>query len=226
MTSSKLSRISGFGLLAGAIAFVAHVVLRSAITSGPDPVTFARDALWVPVNALGVVGAALVLLGLPAAYARMVGPASLPGLIGVSLLAVAWMFFGIFLSLYSVLVLPWLAEKAPVLVASSAPLPPAFIIVFIIALLSWFLGTVLLAVPFLRRQAQPHWVGYVLPASAIWMLVGNLIIAPRGPATNPAVNLLSNLGPVLLLAGIGYLGYRTWSEHGPASATSVDGKSA
>jgi hypothetical protein len=216
MKGFNLSRISGFGLLAGAIAFVAHVVLRSAITSGPDPTTFARDALWVPVNALGVVGATLVLLGLPGVYARMVGPASLSGLIGVLLLAAAWTFFGIFLSLYSVLVLPWLADRAPVLVAPSAPLPAAFVIAFVVGLLFWFVGAVLLSVPFLRRQAQPHWVGYALPASAIWMVVGNLSIAPRGPATNPAVNLLSNLGPVLLLAGIGYLGHRTWSEDAPA----------
>src|SRR5512146_2441666 len=132
MTSSKLSRISGFGLLAGAVALVVHVVLRSAITSGPDPITFARDSLWVPINALGVAGAALVLLALPAVYARVVGPASLAGLVGGLLLAAAWMFFGIFLTLYSVLVLPWLADKAPVLVAPSAPLPPAFVIAFVV----------------------------------------------------------------------------------------------
>jgi hypothetical protein len=33
MTSAQLSRISGLGLLIGAIAFVVHVVLRSLIFS-------------------------------------------------------------------------------------------------------------------------------------------------------------------------------------------------
>jgi hypothetical protein len=46
--------------------------------------------------------------------------------------------------------------------------------------------------------------------------VGTLVVAPGGPASNLAVNLLSNLGPVLLLIGLGYLGFRAWAEHGPA----------
>ena len=59
---------------------------------------------------------------------------------------------------------------------------------------------------------RPRWVGYVLPASALWVLVGSFVIAPDGPARNLAVNLLSNLGPVLLLMGLGYLGFRAWAE--------------
>lgn len=230
MTSSPLYRISGLGLLIGAVAFVVHVVLRSLITAGVDPSTFAKQGFWVPINALGVVGAALVLLGLPAMYARVAGPTGLLGLVGVVLIAVAWMFFGVFLSLYSVLVLPWLAEKAPSLVAASAPLPAGFVMAFIAGLVAWFVGTVLLAIPFIRGRAQPRWVGYVLPASALWVVVGD-IIAPSGPATNLAINLLSNLGPVLLLVAVGHLGSRLWSEHAPpiveaASDNTVGGTSA
>jgi hypothetical protein len=43
-------------------------------------------------------------------------------------------------------------------------------------------------------------------------MVGSFVIAPDGPASNLAVNLLSNLGPVLLLGGLGTLGYRAWAE--------------
>ena len=217
MTSSRLYRISGLGLLIGAVAFVVHVVLRSLITAGVDPSTFAKQGLWVPINALGVMGAALVLLGLPAMYARVAGPTGLLGLVGVVLVAVAWMFFGVFLSLYSVLLLPWLADKAPSLVAASAPLPAGFVIAFIAGLVAWFVGAALLAIPFIRGRAQPRWVGYALPASALWVVVGDFIIAPSGPATNLAINLLSNLGPVLLLVAVGHLGSRMWSEHAPAS---------
>jgi hypothetical protein len=91
-----------------------------------------------------------------------------------------------------------------------------FVVVFALGLLAWLLGAVLLAVPFVRRPAQARWVGYVLPASALWVLVGNFVIAPGGPASNLAVNLLSNLGPVLLLVGLGYLGIRAWAEPSPA----------
>jgi hypothetical protein len=215
VTNSQLLRIGGFGLFVGAVAFVVHVVLRSLVTAGVDSTVFAKEGPWVPINTLGVVGAALVLLGLPAMYAWIAGPSGLPGLVGVILIAAAWMFFGLFLSLYSVLVLPWLADKAPSLVASSTPLPVGFAIAFIIGVVAWLVGAVLLAAPFNRGRVRPRWIGYVLPASALWVVVGDLVIAPNGPATNLAVNLLSNLGPVLLLVGVGYLGFRVWAEHAP-----------
>ena len=215
MTSSQLFRISGFALLAGAIAFIVHIVARSVITAGADPTTYYKEGLWVLINLLGVLGAVLVLLGLPAMYARMAGSTGLPGLVGVVLIALAWMFFGVFLSLYSTLVAPWLADQAPSLVAASAPVPAGFIVAFIAGLVAELVGAVFLAIPFLRGRMQPRWIGYVLLASALLAVIGDFI-APNGPSTNLAINLLSNLGPVLLLVALGYLGSQMWSEHAPA----------
>jgi uncharacterized membrane protein YhaH (DUF805 family) len=76
------------------------------------------------------------------------------------------------------------------------------------------LGAVLLGLPFMRGRLQPRWVGYVLPMSALWVVVASLVIAPAGPAPNPIVNLISNLGPVLLLVALGYLGARRWRDAG------------
>src|SRR5215203_281929 len=212
VSGTRLFRIGGLLVIVGAVGFVLHVVLRSVLTAGVDPVVSAQAGLWVPVNALGALGAALVLLGLPAVYARMARQGGLPGLVGFTLIEVSWMFFGLFLSLYGALVLPWLADQAPRLVAASAPTPLGFVVAFALGLLAWLLGAVLLAVPFVRGPARARWVGYLLPASALWVLVGNFIVAPGGPASNLAVNLLSNLGPVLLLIGLGYLGFRAWTE--------------
>jgi hypothetical protein len=219
MTGRQLYRISGLVLVIGAIAFAVHVVLRSLITVGADPSSFAQQGPWAAINALGLVGAVLVLLGLPAMYARMAAATGRLGLAGTVLIAVAWMFFGWFLSLYALLLLPWLAAKAPELIATAAPLPTGFIVAFIAGLVAWLAGTVLLAIPFMRGHMQPRWAGYVLLASGLWMIVGNLIIAPSGPATNLAINLISNLGPVLLLVPICYLGYRMWVENARASQT-------
>jgi hypothetical protein len=212
MTSHQLFRISGLALLVGAVAFIVHIVVRSVITAGPDPATFYQDGLWVPINALGVIGAALVLLGLPGMYARLAGPAGVLGLVGIALIALAWMFSGLFLSLFGALVAPWLAAEAPSLVAASAPLPAGLIIAFVAGLVAELVGTVLLAIPFVRGRVQPGWVGYLLPASALLTVVGDSI-ATNGPAANLAINLLSNLGPALLLVALGYLGFRLWSEH-------------
>ena len=78
----------------------------------------------------------------------------------------------------------------------SSPLPTAFVIAFGVGLLAWFLGAVLVGLPFVRQLAQPSWIGYVLAASGVLVVVGNLLIAPSGPASNLAINLLSNMGPV------------------------------
>jgi hypothetical protein len=128
------------------------------------------------------------------------------------LLALAWLFFALFLSLYGALVAPWLADQAPTLAA--APLPAAILIAFIIAMLAEVIGAGLLAIPFLRGRVTPRWVGYVLPAAALLRVAGNLL-APSGPASNLAINLLSNTGPVLLLIALGTLGARMRAEPTP-----------
>jgi hypothetical protein len=129
------------------------------------------------------------------------------------LLALAWMFFGIFLSLYSVLVAPWLAEQAPALAA--APLPAGIISTYIAALVAELIGSVLLAIPFLRGHVQPRWVGFMLPGAAILTVIGTLL-APSGPAASLALNLLSNLGPMLLMGVFVCLGYALWTADAPA----------
>jgi hypothetical protein len=206
-------RISGLALLAGAAAFILHLVLRSVITAGADPITLAQGGLWAAINLLGVISAWLVFVGLPATYAWLAASAGILGLTGVALIAFAWMFFGVFLSLYSVLVEPWLAGQAPALIAASAPLPAAILIAFILALAAECAGAVLLAIPFVRGRARPRWIGYVLPAAAIMTLIGDAFLAPGGPASSLAINLLSNSGTVLLLVALGYLGYQMWSEN-------------
>lgn len=212
---TRLAGLGGLLVFAGAVAFVIHVVLRSIATAGVSPAAAAQDGLWVPLNAIGALGAALVLLGLPAVYARMSTSVGLAGLVGFALIEVSWSFFGLFLSLYGALVLPWLADQAPQLMTGSSANPVGFVVAFGLGLLAWLLGAVLLAIPFIRGIAQARWVGYVLPASALWFLVGSFVIAPDGPADNLSVNLISNLGPVLLSIGLGCLGFRAWRECTP-----------
>lgn len=212
MNSAQIFRISGFALVTGAVTFIVHLVARSVITAGADPVTMTQQALWVPVNLLGVLGAILVLLGLPGLYARIAAASRFSGLAGMALLVIAWLFFALFLSLYSLLVAPWLAEQMPALAAS--PLPAAILIAFIVAMLAEVVGSGLLALPFLRGRVAPRWIGYMLPSAALLRVAGNLM-ASSGPATNLAVNLLSNMGPMLLLIALGNLGLRMWAEHAP-----------
>src|SRR5262249_20076571 len=96
---TRISGIGGLLVFVGAVAFIVHIVVRSVLTAGIDPAVSAQARLWVPVNALGALGAVLVLLGLPAVYARIAGQGGLPGLVGLALIEASWMFFGLFLSL-------------------------------------------------------------------------------------------------------------------------------
>lgn len=92
------------------------------------------------------------------------------------------MFHDLFVSLYSALVVPWLADQAPALVAAVAPLAARCIIAFIAERVAKFVGTVLLALPFFRGRVQPGWVGYVLLAWVLLAMVRDFLIVPNGPA--------------------------------------------
>ncbi len=212
MSASTVVRISGLGLLVGSSAFTAYVVLLSLLTAGPDPMRAATTTAWVPVNVLGIAAACMVLAGLPGSYGRVAGPGGRLGLIGVVLLGIAWTFFGVFLSLYATLLLPWLALRAPQLVAPSARLPTAFILAFVIGLLLWCAGSGLLAVGLARAHAAPRWWAYTLVGSGVWAVIGDIFIAPQGPAASWTVNLLSNFGPILLMFALAHLGLSAWQE--------------
>jgi hypothetical protein len=93
VTGTRLFRIGGFLVFVGAVAFVLYVVLRSVLSAGVDPAVSAQGSLWVQVNALGALGAALVLLGLPAVVAtrgmRIAEDAAHRGGLGVGFVAIA-----------------------------------------------------------------------------------------------------------------------------------------
>jgi hypothetical protein len=55
MMSTHLYRISRLSPLIGAVAFVIHIGLRSLLTAEVDPSTFAEQALWVLINAFGLM---------------------------------------------------------------------------------------------------------------------------------------------------------------------------
>ena len=48
MSGAWLFRVGGLALLAGSVAFVVHVLLRSVVTAGADPLVVATATYWVP----------------------------------------------------------------------------------------------------------------------------------------------------------------------------------
>lgn len=186
-------------LVTGAVLFIVHLLARSAITAEMAPLAFLTHPLWVPINVLGAIGAALVVLGLPVMYSRLTRWGGSSSVVGVVLLSAAWLFLGLFVSVYAALVAPWLASNAPDLVKASAPPPRGVVIAFVLALLVELIGSILLGAAFIRGRLSPRWVGHALPIAAVLTIVGSLL-APTGPASNLAMNLATNSGPLLLMA--------------------------
>ncbi len=218
MSTSSMVRVSGLGLVAGSGAFSVYILLLSFVTSGPHLAHVATTSAWLPLTLFGLAAACTVLAGLPGSYARIAGRAGALGFAGVVLVGVAWSFFGVFLSLYASILLPWLAVAAPGLVAPTAQLPPAFILAFVVGLLLWCAGAILLALGLARSGVAPRWWGYALVGSGLWSVIGDVFIAPRGPAPTFAINLLSNLGPLILMLVLADLGLSAWRRVPPAAA--------
>ena len=207
MTPPNLTRLGGQALMLGAVTTALHLVARSVVTSSAGVVDLALSPGWAALNLLGAGGAVLLLVGLGALLSTLVSVGGLVGLIGLTLVAWFWLFSGVFLNLYAALLMPWLARGAPWMLGPEADVPLGVMVVFASALVALCSGAVLLAVPFLRRRTEPRWVGIALPGGAGLTLVGDLL-ARRGPSSNLAVNLFTNVGPVLIALALASLGFR------------------
>lgn len=179
MTNRQMGRSSGIAVLMGAVVFAVHIVLRSVIAAGGEPVEYASGVPWLTVNAVGGAGRGAGAAGAAGAVWADGGCGGEDWAGGDRRPALAWLFFGWVPSLYALLVQPWLADQAPALVAADAALPVGPPVNVVLALLAWLIGAVLLAVPFVRGHVRPRWVGYLRILAGVWMAVGNLVIAKR-----------------------------------------------
>ena len=210
MSSREAFRLAGLALVVGAVLSIVGNLLNTLLFTGNDPTPYAGNALFVPVNILSVVGSALLLLGLPVLYLSRPEGWGVLGLIGFVLIFATGLMFGIFFSLLGAVLLPYLVQAAPATVKGNGP--PAFFPFFILGTVFEVLGLLLLAVPIVRGFVAERWVGYVLLAAAVLGVVGFFIGGGSGPA-NPLLALLGNLGTLLLMVALGWLGYLLWKAH-------------
>lgn len=210
MSSRETFRLGGAALIAGAVLDIVATLVSTLLFAGNDPTPYANNALFVPINILSALGTALLLLGLPLLYLSGPEEWGVLGLIGVVLIFVTGLMFGIFFSLLSALLVPYLVQHAPATVKGQGP--PSFFPFFIVGTLCQVLGLALLAVPILRGLVARRWIGYVMLAAAVLAVVGFFIGGGGGP-TNVLVALLGNLSPLLLFVALGWLGYLVWTAH-------------
>src|SRR2546421_9509967 len=191
MSSREAFRLAGFAMVVGAVlAFVGNLVTTFLFT-GNDPTPYAGNPLFVPINILSALGSALLLLGLPVLYLSRPEGWGVLGLIGFVLVFATGLMFGIFFSLMSALLLPYLVQHAPDTLKGNGP--PAFFPYFIAGTLFEVVGMLLLAFPIVRGVIAERWVGYVLLAAAVLSVVG-FFLGGNGPS-NPLISLIRHHCP-------------------------------
>jgi hypothetical protein len=213
MTTAQLIRLSGLALVLGAVlSAISSIGVGVAFPDTGNPAA-ATNSLNVLLNLVGVVGAMLALLGLPGMYARVAREGGVVWLVGVVLIAITGMLFGIFFGLMGTLVFPALASQATNPFGEGPP--PSFFALFIVGTLANVFGAILMGIPMITKQIYPRWCGYLMIVEAVLAVVGFLA---NGPGPSSLVGQILNVaGPLPLFLVLGWAGYELWS--GKASAS-------
>ncbi|MDP9477293.1 MAG: hypothetical protein M3R38_16700 [Actinomycetota bacterium] len=172
MSSPTLFRLSGLALLLGAIlaivAIVGHNAVRQAsefadITNSPS-VTFVR---------LLMVGALLVIIGLPGLYARQAERAGVLGLLGFVMTFVGLLFADVVMTANYGFIMPKIAatSEGRALIESGLPDPGFMMLVFPMILI----GLLLLGIGIVRAKVLPRWMGLLFVAGVLFIPVASAV---------------------------------------------------
>lgn len=192
MTPRTLARCSGAALVTGsALMIVAHLLYKVA---GPQGTAAQIDSeLWVPAHALQLGAGVLVLIGLPAVYARQAERLGVFGLISFALL-----FIGITTEVVGPAHVLWTAELAGR--AETRPLVEARIMPFALGvilfsgLVTLWVGAIAFGVSVIRARVFAPAAGVLLIVSIVLDLVGGFTLRA------------SLFGPELALTALAWLG--------------------
>jgi hypothetical protein len=200
-------RLSCWAAVVAAPITIIAVLIVVVMASGPTlDVKTAQSPAFLAANLLSAVGALLLVYGLPGVFARWHEGWGRTGLAGIALLSIAALILS-FVSLLAAIIDPWLAEKAPELLKD--PGPPLYLAISFTWLAALSAGTILMAIPILRRRVGPRWIGFLLVASAVMYPV---YIYAAFSSTNVLLSLVGSLSPICFLVAVGSLGYVGSSE--------------
>jgi hypothetical protein len=210
VNTQSFFRLSGLALVVGgAVSFAFHIV--SALYYG-DTTAYANQPINIITEFVLAAASILLLLGLPGVYASRAQGFGIVGLIGMGLVFIAGIMLDVFANLWGAMVDPWLATEAPNLANGFGP--PAFFAFYNVQELILVVGSVLLAIPLLRRRVSPRWPAFALLLSVV---IGVLTYFFVAFPSSLASSLLSTVPSMLLLVALAGLGYQTWSKPTPGA---------
>ena len=207
MTTVQLYRLSGLALVMGAVlSAMSSIGIGVAFPDTSDPAA-ATNPLNVLLSLVGVVGTILALLGLPGMYACAAREGGFMWLVGVVLIAITGMLFGIFFGLMGALVFPALASQATNPFGEGPP--PSFFALFIVGTLANAVGSILMGIPMITKRIYARWCGYMMIVEAVLAVVGFFV---NGPGPSSLIGQILNVaGPLPLFLVLGWAGYELWS---------------
>jgi hypothetical protein len=188
MSFTSVYRLSGIALLIGG-ALAACGVIGQAFDDNP------LSPLWMPVSLAIAIGLLLVLLGLPAVYARQVRRAGMLGLIGFILFFLACVQFGGGSGLTDIVLLPLVTQLSPG--GLNSP-PLTFILFFLVAKLLIVIGSIVFGIATLRAAVLPK-------GSAILLLVGSVLFIVGGRIH--VIPYLDFFGEILFFLSFAWFGF-------------------
>jgi len=198
LTPSALIRASGLATIVGGIFFALFPILH------PDHTAAGYTSwIWVPAHMMPNVGAILVLFGLTGLLVRQLERA---GLFGVAAFVIAFIGTASFVmgAMIEAFIIPYMGLQSPEIV--DGPPPPGVGEAFLIITSLFALGYLLLGIATYRAGVLPRSVGTLLIVGA----VADTVLTKLG-AISMDLDFLWVLGPVLLGAGLAWLGYALWN---------------
>jgi len=205
MSSSTLYRLSGLALLLGAVLGGIGQILGNILFSSDGSLQSTNPLGWGLFLVFNI-GSLLLLAGMPGICVRQASRAGWPGFVGFALT-----FLGMFMltssSFTNLLIVPWLAQVAPQVIAHGDG-PPALFVFFLMGHLLFAVGGILLGIAMLRARILPGFAGLLLLSGTILNLVSF-------PLNGSIGTIVGTVAIVLVALGLGWPGYALMTVPSP-----------
>jgi len=214
MSSSTLYRLSGLALLLGAVFGIIGQVLGSLLFSSDGSLQSTNPLGWGLFLVFNI-GSLLLLVGMPGICVRQAAQAGWLGFVGF-VLAFIGMFMLTSSSFTNLLIVPWLAQVAPKVVAQGDG-PPALFVFFLMGNILFAVGGILLGIATLHARILPRFAG-------LFLLSGTILNLVSFPLNGSIGNIVGTVAIGCVALGLGWMGYALLSvplaiEVQPASAS-------
>jgi hypothetical protein len=187
MTSTRLYRLGGWLLLAGALGGIFALLPSDLLLGGSSP-AHSAEPLWTAVNLLAMVSGLAVILTMTAVYARISAQAGWLGLVGWALLEIANIMISMGLTAVYMLAVPVLSQsdKRAFDAATGSHVGNPVILFSLIGLLALVVGAITFGLAVRRARTYPSWTGWALIVAGIAIAMGTIVRGAR-PSLAPIV---------------------------------------